>query len=414
MMDHRAIWIAVLMILTAYFSATQAAFLALNKARLKSLAEKGNRRAERAMTLADDEDRVLSATLTGHVLSLLALAGTAACLNLAWFPVGTAAWILAVLAAVTVLIAEVLPRSLADAYAERYVLALGGWIRATCVLLTPLTALEALWTRLARKIFRADEDHRMTQDELLMLVEEVEQEGNIGEDESNLLRSAIEFTDLDAEDILTHRVDLEALPVTSTKEEIARCFTESRYSRILLYGEDIDDIVGVLHLKDFYSGMSVSDSPVESLMAVPLFVPKSVKISDLLKQLQKHKTHMAVVIDEYGGTLGIVTMEDILEELVGEIWDEHDEVEESFHKVSENRYRVSADESTSDLFELFGMEAETESATIGGWVMDELERIPEVGDSFSFEDLVITVTAAEDHRVLEVEVEKIEAPSEEE
>jgi CBS domain containing-hemolysin-like protein len=249
----------------------------------------------------------------------------------------------------------------------------------------------------------------MTQDELLMLVEEVAQDGTIDEDEGDLLRSAIEFNDLDAEDILTHRVDLEAISVHATPEEVARVFSESRYSRLPVYDGSIDNIVGVLHQKDFYTGTGISRRPLTEIMQEPVYVPQSVPIGDLLKVLQKHKAHMAVVSDEYGGTLGIVTMEDILEELVGEIWDEHDEVVESFRKVGEHTYRVLGTAEVEQLDRFFQLDCDSDCTSVSGWVMEQLGRIPDEGDAFDYQDLHITVTETDSHRVEEIEITRKQA-----
>ena len=244
----------------------------------------------------------------------------------------------------------------------------------------------------------------------MLLVDEAEQDGGLAKEDGELLRSAIEFTDLCADDILTHRTDLEAVPDTATKEEVARVFSESRYSRILVYSGDIDSIVGVIHQKDFYVGTGVTDKALAQIMTKPLFVANSAKISDLLKLLQRQKAHIAVVTDEYGGTLGIVTMEDILEELVGDIWDEHDEVVESIHKVGEDAYQVLGTADLEDLFEFLCIrDEETESSTVSGWVMERLGRVPHSGESFRYEGWLLTAAKADPRRVCEVEVRRLPA-----
>ena len=249
----------------------------------------------------------------------------------------------------------------------------------------------------------------MTQEELLMLVDEVQQEGGLDEDEHELLRSAIEFTDRDAEDILTHRVDLDAVSIHDDARAISKVFDESRFSRLLVYDEDIDDIVGVIHQSDFYNDCVMHGKALSEIMSAPVFVPKSLKISDLLKLLQKKKSHIAIVNDGYGGTLGIVTMEDILEELVGEIWDEHDEVVEDIRCDGDNRWTVSGN---ADLYRLLDKmdidEDAVESASITGWVMEQLEKVPEQGDSFTMCGWKVTVTATDERRVQEIRVERLE------
>ena len=241
-----------------------------------------------------------------------------------------------------------------------------------------------------------------------MLVEEVEQEGSIDEEEGELLRNVIEFTDLEAKDILTHRVDLEAVPVDATKEEIADVFTKTRFSRLVVYDDSIDNVVGVIHSKDFYVGSGVYPRSIKEIISPALFIHKSEKISDLLKNLQKEKSHIAVVLDEYGGTLGIVTMEDILEELVGEIWDEHDEVVEDVEKLEreENAYMVEGNMNFDDFCDEFDLDRdeETDSVSVGGWITEQLGKIPERSDRFDYKNIHVIVTETDSHRVVKAKV----------
>jgi len=271
-----------------------------------------------------------------------------------------------------------------------------------------------MWKKLVSKIFKLESDNKMTSEELLMIVEEGQQDGAIEEDEGDLLKNAIEFNEKTAEDILTHRVDLEGVPSDASKEDIAEVFTESGYSRILVYEESIDNIIGTIHRKDFYVGSGISRKPVKELIAPPFFIHKSEKINDLLKLLQNNKSHLAIVIDEYGGTLGIVTMEDILEELVGEIWDEHDEVTETFKELTEDTFIVDCSVNFSEFCDFFGLpaEIETDSVSLGGWIMEQVGKIPETGDSFTFENIDVEVTETDSHRVAYAKV--VRRPEEDE
>lgn len=397
----------VLIMLSAYFSATETAFSSLNKTRVKTLAEKGSRKASLVLSLSEDYDRLLSTILIGNNIVNIALAsiGTVLFVHL-WGDIGATISTL-VVTIVVLIFGEVTPKSMAKEHPERFAMSVSGSIRVLIVVLTPINFLFSLWKKLIGKIFHHRDDRRMTQDELLMLVEEVEQDGSIDADEGDLLRSAIEFTDRDAEDILTHRVDLEGISIDASHEEIAATFSESRYSRLLVYEESIDNIVGVLHQKDFYVGNGITSRPITEIMTTPLFVPQSIKISDILKELQKAKSHVAVVSDEYGGTLGIVTMEDILEELVGEIYDEHDEVIELFKVIDETTDRVSCSVDLNDFEEHYDIVCDSEAASVGGWVMEQLERIPAIGDSFPYGSLVVTVTETDARRVMEIEVKRI-------
>ena len=239
-----------------------------------------------------------------------------------------------------------------------------------------------------------------------MLVEEVREGGTIDSEEGDLLKNAIEFNDMRAEDILTHRVDLEAVDIESTKEEIAEVFTQSKFARLPVYEDSIDNIIGILNMKDFYDGTGITAKSIRDIMTKPLFVLKSEKIDELLKLLQETKSQMAVILDEYGGTLGIVTLEDILEELVGEIWDEHDEVTEEYLPIGENRWRVDCSVNLDDFCDFFGIETDSTTISLGGWVMEQLGKVPEAGDSFEFECLSVSVFETDGQRVTFIDVEK--------
>ena len=279
-------------------------------------------------------------------------------------------------------------------------------------ILIPFSFLFSLWTKLVAKIFRVKADTKMSQEELLMLVEEVQEEGSIDTEEGDLLRNAINFTELKAEDILTHRVDLEGFDIETPMEEVGQLFEESRFSRLLVYEESIDKIVGVVHSKDVFTAKGLTDKSLEELITPPLFIHKGERIDDLLRELQTNKSHLAVVLDEYGGTLGIVTMEDILEELVGDIWDEHDEVIEDYKEIAENTFRIDCGGSLEDFCEFFDLDIESDNITINGWIMEAMDKIPACGDRFSFENLDITVTETDYHRVSTIQVVRHEIEDE--
>ena len=404
-------------IMSAYFSATETAFSSLNKTRLKALSEKGNKKADLALSLEEKYDKLISTILIGNNIVNITLAsiGTLMFVKIMQGDQDAGATLSTVVVTVTVLIfGEITPKSIAKDNPEKFAMFSAPFLHALMVVLTPINFLFSQWKKLISKIFKVSEDTKMSQEELLLLVEEVQQEGSIDESEGELLKNAIEFRDQVAEDILTHRTDLEALSVDTDKEEVARVFTQSRFSRLLVYEENIDNIVGVLNIKDFYMNSGITDKPLQEVMTPPIFIHQSEKIRDLLNQLRAAKTHIAVVIDEYGGTLGIVTMEDILEELVGEIWDEHDEVQESFKMLSENTYLADCMVNLDEFADCFDVEIESESVSLGGWVMEQLGGIPEVGENFTYENLHITVTELDAHRVSYVTVIKQEITEEEE
>lgn len=386
---------------SAYFSATETAFSSLNKTRIKTLAEDGHKRAKLVLKLSNDYDRLISTILIGNnIVNILAASlGTLMFVKLLGEDIG--ATVSTVVVTVVVLIfGEISPKSIAKDFPEKFAMFSAPIIQFLIWILTPLNFLFWLWKKFLSLFLKKKDDEKLSQAELLMFVEEVQEGGSIDTNEGHLLRNAIEFGDLKAEDILTHRVDLEALPVDATPEEVAEQFENSKFSRLPVYKEDIDHIVGILHLKDFYGINGITTQPISEIMTPPLFIHRTEKISDLLKQLQATKSHMAVVVDEYGGTLGIVTMEDILEELVGDIWDEHDDVLEDVRNIGYDTYRVNCSMSMDDFCQQFDIDAQSESSTVNGWISEQLDKIPEKGDKFSYKNLDITVTDIDSHRPL--------------
>lgn len=398
---------AALVIMSAYFSATETAFSSLNRTRLKAMSEK-NKRAALALRLEEKYDRLISTILIGNNIVNIAVAslGTVIFVN-RYGDIG--ATISTVVITIVVLIfGEISPKSVAKDSPEKFATFSAPIINAFIILLTPINFIFTQWKKFITKLLKIEEDAKMSQEELLLLVDEIEQEGSVDSEEGELIRNVIEFTEQDAEDILTHRVDVEAVDIDATAEEVAEVFYNTRFSRLLVYEENIDNVVGIIHLKDFMTPNG-DKKDIKSIMTEPLFVQKSVKINDLLKTLQQNKAHIAVVVDEYGGTLGIVTMEDILEELVGEIWDEHDEIVEDFKKLDENTYQVDGSVSFDDFADFFELENdETDSVSVGGWVTEQLDKLPEDGDKFVFENLDITILETESHRVNKLIVVKTE------
>lgn len=397
----------ICLIASAYFSATETAFSCANKTRLRALAEKGNSKAALAVSLADKYDRLISTILIGNniVNILLASIGTLIFVEELELPSG-AAISTAVVTVLVLIFGEITPKSIANDFPEKFAMFSAPMIRFFIWIFLPLNFVFSLWKKLIGKMFKVEEDDNMAQEELLMMVDEAEQDGDIDTDEGDLLRNAIEFSDLKAEDILTHRVDLEALPVDATKKEIAQIFTKTRFSRIPVYEDNIDNIIGVIHQKDFYVGSGVTTEPIKDIISPVLFVHQSETADDLLKKLQKEKSHIAVVVDEYGGTLGIVTMEDILEQLVGDIWDEHDEVVEEFKELDDNNFIIDCNMNLDDFCEEFDIKTESDSVSVGGWVAEQIGNIPDVNDSFTFENLTVTVTETDAHRAATIRVEK--------
>ena len=402
---------AVCLLLSAYFSATETAFSSANITRLKTRAEKGNSRAALACKLLERYDKLLSTILIGNNIVNIAMASLGTVLFVRSFGDMGATLSTVVVTVVVLIFGEISPKSIAKDCAEEWAMTAAPFLRCLIWLLMPLNALFSLWKKLLAKVFHLDADSKMSPEELLMLVNEVQQDGSIDKDEGDLLKNAIGFSEQEAQDILIHRVDLAALPVTASKEEVADLFTQTKYSRLLIYREDIDHIIGTVHQKDFYVGCGVTDKPLEEILSPALFVLENEPISLLLKKLQSAKTQVAVVVDEYGGTCGIVTMEDILEELVGEIWDEHDE-EVFIRKIGENTYLVDASMDFDDFAEFFHLTGETDMTSVSGWVMEQCDRVPEVGDHFTCQGLRVQVTRVDNHRTGEIRVTVEQKPEE--
>ena len=402
----------VCLLLSAYFSATETAFSSANVTRLKMLAEKGNSRAALVCKLLERYDRLLSTILIGNNIVNIAMASIGTVLFVKSFGDAGATLSTVVVTVVVLIFGEISPKSIAKDCAEEWAMTAAPFLRCLIWLLMPLNFLFSLWKKLLAKLFHLSTDSKMSPEELLMLVNEVQQDGSIDKDEGDLLKNAIGFSDQEAQDILIHRVDLAALPVTASKEEVADLFTQTKYSRLLIYREDIDHILGTVHQKDFYVGCGVTDKPLEDILSPAVFVLENEPISLLLKKLQLAKTQMAVVVDEYGGTCGIVTMEDILEELVGEIWDEHDEEEVFIRKIAPRTYLVDAAMDFDDFAEFFHLSDETEMTSVSGWVMEKCDRVPEVGDRFDYDDLHVLVTRVDNHRTGEIQVTQDEGPAE--
>ena len=398
----------VCLILSGYFSATETAFSSANTTRLKTLAEKGNKRAALVCKLLERYDRLLSTILIGNNIVNIATASIGTVLFVRHYGDAGATISTVVVTVVVLIFGEISPKSIAKDCAEQWAMLSAPMLQVLIWIFTPLNAIFSFWKKLLAKVFRLSSDNKMSQEELLMLVDEVQQDGSIDKNEGELLKNAIDFSEQRAEDILIHRTDLAALPITATKEEVAALFTETKYSRLLIYQDSIDNILGTIHQKDFYVGCGVTDKPLRDIILPPVYALEMEPISQLLKKLQQAKTHVAVVVDEYGGTCGIVTMEDILEELVGEIWDEHDEVEEDFEKLGENLYRVDCSVSLEDFMEFFDVELKSDSVSVGGWVMEQLNKVPVKGESFTTKHLEITVSELDAHRVSSITVRQLD------
>ena len=404
----------VLVILSAYFSATETAFTSLNRIRLKSKADAGNRRAALALRLVDQYDNLLSTILVGNNIVNLSASSLATVFFTEGLRLQNGAVIsTAVITIVVLIFGEVSPKSLAKEYPESFAMFSAPIMRILMVILTPVNFLFSLLKKLLSMVFHKEGDSGITEEELVTMVDQAEIEGGLDQHESKLIRSAIEFNDMEVDEILTPRVDIVAVEDTDSMDDIAQAFAESGYSRLPVYHEDIDDIIGVIHEKDFHAARYRGQTDLKAITGPMLYTTGNTKISELLRILQREKAHMVIVVDEYGGTEGLVTLEDIVEELVGEIWDEHDEVIEEFKKQEDGSYLISCSADLTDLFDLFSIKGECDANTISGWVMEQIGRIPEEGDHFTSDGLDVTVTKVDHRRVLEIRVEVLPQPEDE-
>lgn len=377
------------------------------------MADDGNKKAAKTYKMAENYDRLLSTVLVGNNIVNITASSVATVLFIKLLGEGkgpTASTV--IMTALLLIFGEVSPKVLAKEVPEKYAMFATPFLKVLTVILTPIVAFFMLWKKLLAKIFNFKQDDTITGDELLNIVDEAESGGGLDEDESDLIRSAISFYECPVGDILTPRVDVIAVSKDDSVDEIASVFNDSGFSRLPVYSDDTDDIIGFIHIREFNKYVLTEQLPIASVIKKTVYIAKQMQISELLKLMQQKKTHMAVVADEFGGTLGIVTMEDILEELVGEIWDENDEVVEDFLTQPDGTVKALGGAQLDKMFEYLEMDEdeEAESVSVGGWVLEQLEKMAEVGDSFTYKNLNVTVTAVEQRRVIEVLI-KNEEPS---
>ena len=394
------LWVTlvILVAFSAFFSASETAFSSLNQIRLKSRADDGDRTAARVLAMSEQYDKLLSTILIGNNIVNIAAASIGTIIFTKMLGEERGATVSTMVLTIVVLIfGEVTPKSLAKEMPETIATAVAPVLSLLMLVLTPLTWLFSQWKRLLSHFVHSSESDTITEGELMTMVSEAESDGELTDRESELIRSAIEFDDVEVEEILTPRVDVVAVADDISLEELAQTFAESGYSRLPVYHGTIDNIIGVVHEKDFYIARLKKATKIDDLVAPTLYTTGSTQISQLLRTLREQHHHMAVVVDEYGGTEGIITLEDILEELVGEIWDEHDEVTEDFRKQSDGSWLVSGSASVDDLFETLDLpeDEDIDSNTVNGLVQEKTCHLPKVGDHFSLGeyDGVVTRTA---------------------
>ena len=421
--NSRIIMLLVMIILTAlsgFFSATETAFTSFNRIRMKSLATAGDKRAAKVLKIDEIYDKLITTILIGNNIVNITLSTIStlffmdALMDIIQSEDIIATISTAVITVVVLIFGEITPKTIAKDHADGYVLVTHGLLSFLIAIFYPFSYLFSLWKKLICLIFKPKATDAPNGDDLMTMLDEAEQEGGLDEDESELIRSAIEFGDLTVGSILTPRIDIVTITEESDPREVMALFFESGFSRLPVVGESIDDIKGLLHEKDFFHAYNTGKTDYKDLYQKPLYISKHHKIDDLLRDLQKEKCHMAFVIDEFGGLMGIVTMEDIIEELIGDVWDEHDEVETLMTQNDDGTLTVDCSADLDDLLDYFELEFDDDEnekpQTVNGWVQLILEGLPDVGDSFTYEILSVEVTKCDEKMVKEIVVKKLEKP----
>ena len=401
-----SILILVLLItMSAYFSATETAYSSLNKIKLKSIANKGNKKAKLALELSEKYDSVISTILIGNNIVNIATASLATVLFTKLLGSSGVTVSTIVMTILILIFGEISPKSIAKDIPESFAIVSAPLLNAFCIILKPVNNLFCLWKKVINKVFKIQKHSGITEDEILTIAEEAENEGGINPQQLEIIKSAIELNDQEVIEAFTPRVDMVAIKDSCSKEELLNLFIESGFSRIPVYHDNIDNVIGIINEKDLINIVVNNKNEEISSIIKPLnVIQPHMKLSQLLKLLQNNKSHMALIADEYGGTMGIITLEDILEELVGEIWDEHDKVVNDIEKIAEDEYIVRGNANIEKVLEEFDLEEEYEVNSVNGWVMQQFGKIPKVGESFEYKNLKIVVQKATKRCVLEIRI----------
>lgn len=416
-MEYAAI--AVLLLMSAFFSASETAFSTVNKIRLRHEADKGNKKAARALKIAENFDKTLTTILVGNNIVNILSASLGTIIFTELFGQAGVGISTAVLTVLVLIFGEILPKSIAKEMPEKLSLAFCGPLNFLIWILTPVSAVFMLLKKAVSKMNKSAAQPSVTEDELKYIINEIEEEGVLEEQESDLVKSALEFDEKTVEQILVPRVRVCAVDKDSDIAEVRDKFISEGYSRMPVYDQTIDNIIGIITEKDFFR-LILSNNDVhsiESIIQKPLHFTEFMLISEALREMQRTKQHIAVVNDQYGGTCGIVTMEDIMEELVGEIYDESDEVDHSFTDLGNNCYEVSAFMSLSDMADRMNIPEdiiESDSNTAGGWAMELFGRIPTVGETITNGIFTIKILAADESHVERISIKVDRAEEKEE
>ncbi|MDE6724672.1 MAG: hemolysin family protein [Ruminiclostridium sp.] len=399
------ILLVVLVLLSAFFSATETAFTSANRIRLKNMAEEGSKGAAVAIRVMEKYDKCLTTILVGNNIVNIATSSLATILCVKLF--GDKGPVIAT-AATTVIVlifGEITPKTIAKGNSESFCIVLGRIVWLLMIVLTPISAIFLLIQKGASKLFNNKSEVSVTEQELMHIIDEIEDQGVLEEQESDLVRNALEFDETTAEQIMQPRVNVVGIDMYADNRQIMETFTTEAYTRLPVYEKSLDHIVGMVCYRDFIQKMlEEKDFALTEIVSDIMYIPSLMRISDVLKKMQKEKEHIAVVVDQYGGTAGIVTLEDILEELVGEIWDENDEVSTPIKFVNKTVFKVSGDVQKIDYNRFFedydkSFEINGDFNTVGGWVLELFSKIPEPGDKVETDKLKITVESMKKRRI---------------
>ena len=401
-----SILILVLLItMSAYFSATETAYSSLNKIKLKSIANKGNKKAKLALELSEKYDSVISTILIGNNIVNIATASLATVLFTKLLGSSGVTVSTIVMTILILIFGEISPKSIAKDIPESFAIVSAPLLNVFCIILKPVNHIFCLWKKLISKVLKIQKHSGITEDEILTIAEEAENEGGINPQQLEIIKSAIELNEQEVIEAFTQRVDMIAVKDSCSKEELLNLFIESGFSRIPVYHDNIDNVIGIINEKDLINIVVNNNNEEISSIIKPLnVIQPHMKLSHLLKVLQNNKSHMALIADEYGGTMGIITLEDILEELVGEIWDEHDKVVNDIEKIGEDEYIVRGNANIEKVLEEVDLEDEFEVNSVNGWVIQQFGKIPKVGESFEYKNLKIVIQKATKRCVLEIRI----------
>lgn len=418
-------WLSILFLLVLvgmamYFAFAETAFASVSRNRVKVRQEKGDHRAKKAMWVLDNFDRAITTILIGTNIAHLSAAAVVTVFVTHHWGMKAVAWGTVVTTLVLFFIGEMLPKTIAKKYSERFSLGTAGSLCFFMHFFAPISAVLTAIGQAAAKLSKGEGEVSVTEDELYDLIEDMTDAGSLDEEQGDLVQSALEFADITVEHVLTARVDMAAVDVSWPPEKVLAFIRSQRHTRLPVYEGDTDHIIGILQIRKYIKAWLAQKDAVDlrSLLDVAYFVPATTKVDDLLPELSRNRLNMAVVTDAWGGTLGVVTVEDILEELVGEIWDEEDEVEEYFRPIGGGRYEADGRLDVSELFERMDYEDPEDDEQLihkplAEWTLEHFDLMPAQRDTFTYHDLEFTVSDVYRHRIRKLTVRRLPQAAEE-